>query len=479
MEAKDLIGGSFILAATLGGIIAASFSGRARDIAFFLMVALCAVTYKIDVNFQSHYWYRGSTRGFEVSMVDILAWSVLASSFLFPRGGGRRWFWPASLGFLLLYFLYACGNVAFSDPKIYGVFELSKILRGILFFLAAAFFIRSERELGILVFALCCAVCFEGAIAFRERVLQGIYRVPGTIDDANSFSMYLCTVSPVFVAAATSTLPKWLRWFSGAAIASATVCVVLTISRAGIPIFALVMLGTAIWCVSWRITFSKIAAIALIALCVGGLIYKSWDLLVYRYTSDSLESEYMDKGKFESRGYFLRLAKIISDDRFFGVGLNNWSYWVSKKYGVLLGTPYEDYDDLTYAPGKQLLPSFHYAAPAHNLAALTVGELGIPGLVLFSLLWLRWFQMGASFLWPRVPDAMHRLGVGILFGACGVFLQSITEWVFRQTHIFLTFHAMLGALASLYWIKRKSRRRAFDEQPVQEEAITQYEPVDF
>jgi len=41
------------------------------------------------------------------------------------------------------------------------------------------------------------------------------------------------------------------------------------------------------------------------------------------------------------------------------------------------------------------------AAPAHNLGALTLGELGIPGLALFAIIWLRWFQMGGSFL-PNV-----------------------------------------------------------------------------
>jgi hypothetical protein len=267
--------------------------------------------------------------------------------------------------------------------------------------------------------------------------------------------MYLCTVAPVFVAAATSTLPKWLRWFSVAALAMATIGIVLTISRAGIPIFALIVLGATVCCVSWRVTAKKVMAAGLISLCLAGLTYKSWNLLAYSYTHDSLESEYLDTTKFESRGYFLRLAKIIIDDRFFGVGLNNWSYWVSKKYGVQLGTPYEDYDDLTYAPSKQVLPSFHYAAPAHNLAALTAGELGVPGLILFLLVWLRWLQMGASFLWPRIPDAMHRIGIGIFFGASGTFLQSLTEWVYRQEHIYLTFHAMMGALASLYWMKRK------------------------
>jgi len=70
---------------------------------------------------------------------------------------------------MFLFFAYACGNVACADTKIYGLFELSKILRGLVFFLAAAMFVRGERELSILVLALGCTVCYEGALAVRER----------------------------------------------------------------------------------------------------------------------------------------------------------------------------------------------------------------------------------------------------------------------------------------------------------------------
>ncbi len=481
MDIKDLIGLSMLFAATLGGVAVTGVSLRARELAFFLMIAFTAITFKLDVNFDSHYWYRGTTRGLEVSLVDVLAWSVLFSSILFPRPNQPRWFWPAGLAWILLFFGYACISVLFfSDPKIYGVFELSKMLRGILFFLAAAWFVRSERELAILVFALGCAVCFEGAIALKQRILDGLYRAPGTIDDPNSFSMYLCTVSPIFVAAATSTLPKWLRWFSVAAIAAATISIVLTLSRAGLPIFAFVMLGATFCCVSWRITLKKFAVGALVVLASIGLIYKQWNLIEARWSGDSLAREYLGKNQVDSRGYYLRLARVIEEDRFFGVGLNNWSYWVSKKYAAAV-LPYEadeDYDDLTYAPSKQLLPSFHYAAPAHNLGALTLGELGVPGLILFSFVWLRWFSMGVGFLWPRVPDAMRRLGIGILFGMGGAFLQSMTEWVFRQTHIYLTFHAMLGALAALCWCKRNSKRQSHElaMQPAQTEDTFEYEP---
>jgi len=475
MEVKDLIGLSLLFATTLVCVGFCCLSHRARDVAFFLMTAAPAISYKLDINFFSHFWYRGTTRGLELTLIDTLAIGVLVGSLIRPRPGESHFYWPASLGLMLTFFGYACLSIIVSDPKVYGLFELSKMVRGILFFVAAALFIRSERELAIMVLALCCIVCFEGAWALKQRVLEGLYRVPGTLDDPNSFSMYLCTVSPIFVAAFHSTLPKHIRWLSIVAIAAAAVTILLTVSRAGIPIFALVTFGTAVFCVSWQITLKKVATVVLIGICIGGLVFKSWDILKARYTQSSLAEEYLDENTFESRGYFLRLAREIVDDRFWGVGLNNWSYWVSKKYGALLGTPFEDYDDLNYTPSKEILSSISYAAPAHNLAALTVGELGVPGLLIFALLWLRWFQMGVIFLWKRMPTAMHRMGVGLFFGACGIFLQSITEWTFRQTHIFLTFNVMLGVLASLYRVKQQARQKPI-EIPVTPES-TEYQFV--
>src|SRR5215831_12077616 len=63
---------------------------------------------------------------------------------------------------MLIFFLYGCFNVAISDPKIFGVFELSKMVRGFTIFLASAFFVRSERELRLFIWALGCVVCYEG-----------------------------------------------------------------------------------------------------------------------------------------------------------------------------------------------------------------------------------------------------------------------------------------------------------------------------
>jgi hypothetical protein len=84
----------------------------------------------------------------------------------------------------------------------------------------------------------------------------------------------------------------------------------------------------------------------------------------------------------------------------------------------------------------------------------------VPGLAIFALLWLRWLSMATPFLILPRGDPMRTMGVGILFCICGIFGQSLTEWVYRQTPILFTFYILLGALANL----AHARRRAFAER---------------
>jgi hypothetical protein len=222
------------------------------------------------------------------------------------------------------------------------------------------------------------------------------------------------------------------------------------------------MVGAAAACVSPRPTLKKGAAVLLIAIGVVALVGKSWNSLQSRYAEATLAEE-----ESEGRGLYVRQACEIVQDRFLGVGLNNWSYWVSKTYGAKVGLHYENYADTDFthfAANSEDYDSLIYAPPAHCLGALTAGELGLPGLIIFALVWLRWFQMGLSFFWKRSPAAMHLLGLGIFFATCGIFLQSLTEWTFRQTPIFFTFHLLLGVLASLYYHKRKRQARFLERR---------------
>jgi hypothetical protein len=462
MEQKDIVALTLLLCSAFGGILLTCLSHRLRHLTFFMLVTLSAVTEYVDVNFASRDWYRGTTRGFEVSFVDVLSLSLLVSSIFRPRRGEMRWFWPASLGLMLVYLFYAALCVGVADPKLFGLFELSKMVRGLVMFLATAMYVRSERELRLFVLALGAVVCFEGLVALQQRYMYGIHRVYGTIDDSNSLSMYFCTTAPVFVAVITSRFPKYLKALGAMAIGLAFVGVILTISRAGLIGIMVALFFATLATISYKITPQRILVAMVVVVGLAGALAKSWKTVGARFANDSLKEEYGSRHEM-NRGYYIRIAVAIAEDSWFGVGPNNWSYWVSNKYGPKLGWRFVPYVGTDKQP-SQVVPTGRnidapQAAPAHSLAALTAGEMGVGGLALLALLWLRWLQMGASFLWPRTPDPMHRMGVGIFFGMCGTFFQSLTEWVFHQTPIFFTFNIMLGVLASLYTRKKLQNRR--------------------
>ncbi|EEF63229.1 O-antigen ligase family protein [Pedosphaera parvula] len=467
MDTKTLFGITVVPLAVLGGIILGTASRRIRDLFFFLYLLLAINIEHLDVNFVSREWYRGTSRGFEFSCLDPLIIGVFFGCLFRPQPGQRRWFWPASLGLALLFFLYAGFSVAISDPQLWGLFELSKMLRGTIVFLAAALYIRSERELRVLVTALACAVSWQGLLVLYQRYHLGIHRVTGVIGDPNSLSMYLCMAAPVFVAAITSNFPRIIKCLSILAILLGGVAMVMTISRTGVITMLFVLAATAVACVKMEITPKKIMVGLLSILIAGGVVGKAWNTLEDRF-KDFTASDIDTNSKAQGRAYYFKIATAIAEDRWLGVGLNNWSYHVSNEYGPALGwhfVPYigtENYPSDKVPAGRNNLDAAQ-AAPAHNLGALTVGELGIPGLFLFALLWLRWFQMGASFLWRRIPDPVHRLGVGLFFSCCGVFLQSLTEWVYRQLPIYFSFHILLGALASLYFIKHQRQEVDWEE----------------
>src|SRR6185369_15989387 len=98
----------------------------------------------------------------------------------------------------------------------------------------------------------------------------------------------LCIVTPLFIAALNSRFPKIVRYISGVCIGLATLSVFLTVSRAGVPIFGFVLLGTTAACASLRFTFKKV--FVAFAVCIGFaiLVLKFWGTLKERYQEATL-----------------------------------------------------------------------------------------------------------------------------------------------------------------------------------------------
>ncbi len=442
---------------------------RAKDVALFVLVFGSVLVEKVNVTFLGVEWYRGTSRGIEISALDFAPLCLLLAPLLVPKLWSFRWYWPASLGTLLAFALYGVGSVLSSTPQLYGTWEIVKMVRGLLVFVAAALIIRSRRELAIVVLALCCTACLESGIAFGQRLLHGIFRAPGTFDHENTLSTYLCTIAPVLVAASMSNWSKALRWFAGVSWLMAAGAEVLTLSRLGVPVFAVVSAGTALACTSWRLTRRKLAVMAVVTVVVSGFLEMSWDGLKARYEQGNIRAELTGRHGVETRGEYWRLAWRMAREHPAGVGLNNWSYYVSKSYGHDLGYAYRDYDEFDSAPATW---EMYFAPAADSLPALALGELGFVGAVLLLAMWLRWFQMGAGFLTSRLDeDPLRRVAIGLFFGAVGIFFQSATEWTYKQTAVMFTFHVLMGALASLYSLRRAAAPAGKKASPAPESAF--------
>src|SRR5262245_53934603 len=125
METKHILALVVFMAAGSLGVLLTLLSQRLRDAALFFLVFGAVLTNRMDVNFHGLDWYRGASRGIELTMIDLAAWALLISTVLLPRYRDGRWYWPAGVGLMSLYFAYCCASVWNSDPQIFGLWELT------------------------------------------------------------------------------------------------------------------------------------------------------------------------------------------------------------------------------------------------------------------------------------------------------------------------------------------------------------------
>jgi hypothetical protein len=454
MEAKHYI---FLVGLLVTVPPGAYFAARARgfrDACAFLLVFGTLRYDLLAINFVSREWYRGTSRGFEICWLDFLWMIVLASEPRRVESPGRRAGLPVCLPAMLLFVAYNALNVYISTPQIYGLFELSKMVRALLVFVTLALYVKSDRELRVIIWSLSSAVACEWVAAVLAR-LGGQPRTPGSFSHPNSLSMYNLMTVPVLLAVFLSDTDERLRRVCAASALLGTTSVLLTVSRSGIVNLALLLLLVGATCGPFEITLKKGVSAFLALIIVAVFLFKTSGDFERRFTEGG--SEYGGKA-YEGRGAYLLLAQIIVADDPRGCGLNNWSYWVTNRYGARIEQffiPYPDPD--TRPPKRKLRLNAHVddpqAAPAHSLYAITLGETGWAGVILYGLVWLRWAQMTGSFLVNRTSALRSRFGVGVFFGMLGALSQSFTEWEIRQTPLLFMLSILLGTAAAVHPVR--------------------------
>jgi hypothetical protein len=426
------------------GAIIASVSRRVRDLVFFSLVFSIIFAVKYDINFISREWYRGTTRGIEISFVDFLALVLLAGALAGMYRDRRRFFWPPCLGPQLLFLAYCCLSVAMSTPQLFGLFGLSKLLRGIVIFLAVVFYVRSSRELKLFIVAQSAAMIYLGYNAIMQRYALGYFRVNGTLPHANILANYCAAVAPVLLATLFTRSSRSLRAFAGAGWALALVATILSISRMGNFAFVLATLGVAAAGSRSARGSHRLALVAGVLLVGVILLARGWDKLEERNRIDqSFGAITTQSEETGLRGFHYAVGLLIASEHVFGSGLNNWSFVVSNEYGPRLGETYGTYSGTDEPP--EGIPSVF----AHSLIGLTLGELGWPGLLLFAYFWLRCLLLGLRSLFAENPDFVTMIAMGCFFAFASMLVTNLTECNYWFPHELLLFHTTLGVSAAI------------------------------
>jgi len=124
---------------------------------------------------------------------------------------------------LSIFFLYCGLNVVACHPRLYGLFELTKVFRGLIVFATAAFYVRSEREMHLFFHALLTAAFAVAIYSSFERYGLHLHRVSGTFIHPNILSQYGCMLAPALLIYGMMSQRVTLRvlYLFGAALAAA------------------------------------------------------------------------------------------------------------------------------------------------------------------------------------------------------------------------------------------------------------------
>jgi len=378
------------------------------------------------VNFVSDEAYRGDSRGFEVTTVDLLVVALFLTQRLRGVRGGRprfllvRILWMVSL----LLSLTATPSLLRS---FYGVWKIARMF--CMFSVMATAFLDMELVQAALM-GLALGVVSQGLLALQQKYLHHMVRASGSQPHPNSLAMLVNFVMPV---AFSLILAGKARGIAVVVVIFAAMCDIFSLSRGGMLMFGLALALVTVGSFLRGVTTRKIRIVA--GVVVGALLVlaKSAGTIIQRFTEAPKESEL-------ARVIFNKAARAMANEHFFGVGLNMYSFVFDHGgYADLFDADPQDRNGI-----------------AHHIYWLNAAETGYIGLAAYLLL-LAAVLLSAIRSAVR-PGLVGDIALGIVAGLVVTYVQGTEEWIARQTPMSYCFW-LFAAMISAFQVSSNERKR--------------------
>ena len=386
------------------------------------------------INFFSQESYRGTARGMEISIIYIIAFTILLA--LSIMRGPRRIFPDWGSRIYLLYFLLSLPSLNFAENKLFSFFELWKMIMIFLVFLAVYHYLEfSGGDFDTILYGIVIVVVAN----FFKIVLQhfqGVYQVYGFFPHQNSLAMYMQLAGMIFFSRYFNLKEgrKSKLFFILFALASMTL--VRTYSRGALvcyPIAGFVTLVCSIW---HKFSIRKVHITVILAFIGMIALAVAMPRIIDRFQK-APESSGLTRKHFA-----IAAVNMMKDHPFAGVGINNW--------GIKINPPYD------YSRHREKM---HYREDykdgiVETIYLLVGAECGIPCLLVL-LTWFSYYVFSALRLMKRLRGTPYfYIPVGALGGMVGIYLQSCLEWVLKQQ---INFMLLITVFAFLSYLNRHYR----------------------
>ena len=381
------------------------------------------------INFFSQESYRGTARGMEVSLVYMVAFTLLLTMAILK--GARSPFPDWGFRLYLLYFL--CGVISLQNSVkwSYSSFELWKMAMIYLVYLAVYYYLEfSHGDFDIILHGIAIVVMVNFVVILFQHV-QGIYQVPGLFPHQNSLAMYMTLAGTLFFARCFTRVEGKYSVFFFIAFLMASAILARTYSRGALVCYPIGGMLTLIYSMRFHCSVRKLTIVLILGtLCTIGLIILM-PRIIQRF-------EKAPESSAQTRKDFAVAAlNMIKDVPLAGVGINNW--------GVKINPPYkysEHRDKMGYTEDYK-------DGIVETIYLLVAAECGLPGLLML-LAWFGYYWIIAlKLIRPLRDTPFFFLPVGALGGLTGVYLQSALEWVLKQQVNYMLIVTIFAGLSYL------------------------------
>ena len=405
---------------------------------YILFGALFFTCQMEDINFFSQETYRGSSRGFEIGLVDIVTF-ILFFLILHKKKQFPIQLFPAGSFLYFAYFFGSLLSLMNSHLLLHSSFELFKMLRMYFYFWVIANYLNNIKQFDTIIkfIAIIIIYCFFSVLNQKYRL--GIFQAQGPFPHQNSLVMYMIIFGSITYSYLLNfPKAKIILWFPIFGMVS--IIIISTLSRAGMTFFALSIAIVTFISFIRKFSFKKVTVTFLLFLCGSLGLLKALDSILERFNTAPEESKL-------TRIYLAQAAVNMANAKTFGIGINN--------FGLKINPPFP------YGSHIKRKSDDEKGGLVETIYLMIAAETGWFNLSIFLMMLLTFYFKNIINIFYYSNSKYKFLPIGITGGLTGIYVESTLEWVLKQTNNFyqlMLIFAFISVMSKLHKSKPTRKR---------------------